>query len=92
MKPYNTLYQLLKNEMHTISITDLNQIVDEELTKEPDEIDTELVEFCLTLIKKYHLSSHEHQSETDISDSPEKIQESEKLLPSLYAQEACESQ
>lgn len=53
-----TLYEQLKSESTPISISDLNQILDEELAKDPDDIDNELVEFCASLIEKYHLQSH----------------------------------
>lgn len=46
----NSLYQKLKNEVTSVSLKEIEQILDEELQKDIDEIDTELVELCVNLL------------------------------------------
>lgn len=54
----NSLYLQLKTETTPISLKEIEEILDEELQKNVDEIDTELVELCLSLLTSPQNNPH----------------------------------
>ncbi|MDE5995078.1 MAG: hypothetical protein K2G60_06160 [Oscillospiraceae bacterium] len=65
-KQYNgkqiTLYDILNTEPIKFTLREIEEMMDEELSKDPDEIDTEFISICADVINRAHAEEDNEQN------------------------------
>lgn len=64
-----TLLETLKSKSMTFSLEEIQEIMDEELNKNPEEMDTELIDLCAEILDKVYFNT---QGETAASETESK--------------------
>lgn len=64
----DTLLELLKSKSMTFTFEEIQDMMDEELNKDPNEMDTDLVDLCADIIEKAYYKTEQGITEHSNSD------------------------